>query len=363
MINNLSLKNFKAFEELSLPLGGFNLLAGLNGMGKSTVIQALLLLKQSFTSPTNQSLLLNGEYTQLGFGKDVLYENATEDVIGIGVNTDKASYALSFRYEADNDKLKAVGTVPAPGEMLTLLDRIFHLSAERITPQTSYSITAPETADRRDFGKNGVYALQYLEKNGSVPVRNKALLLGDESQNSLLRQVSMWMDAITPGANVEVLVNKTLQSAELRYSFRHGVEVTNSYRSMNVGFGLTYVLPVIVQLLAAEAGDILLVENPEAHIHPAGQSMLGELMARAASYGVQIIVETHSDHFLNGLRVAVKRGVLPAEQVRLFYFQKDPEDSYRHTVTSPVIGSDGQLDHWPKGFMDEWENMLLELLQ
>lgn len=363
MINNLSLKNFKAFEALSLSFGSFNLLAGLNGMGKSTVIQALLLLKQSFTSPANQLLLLNGEYAQLGFGKDVLNENAAEDIIGIGVDTDKDSYALSFRYEADSDKLKAEGAAPAPGEMLTLLNRIFHLSADRITPQSSYSITAPETVDRREFGKDGVYALQYLEKNGSVSVKNKALLLGDESQDSLLRQVSMWMEAISPGTNVEVLVNKALQSAELRYSFRHGAEATNSYRSINVGFGLTYVLPVIVQLLVAEPGDILLVENPEAHIHPAGQSRLGELMARAASCGVQIIVETHSDHFLNGLRIAVKRGVLPAEQVRLFYFQKDSEHGYRHTVTSPVIYSDGQLDHWPKGFMDEWENMLLELLQ
>ncbi len=363
MINHLSLKNFKAFEALSLPLGSFNLLAGLNGMGKSTVIQALLLLKQSFTSPSNQLLLLNGEHAKLGFGKDVLYENAAEDVIGIGVDTDEAGYDLSFQYESDSDKLKAVGAAPAAGEMLPLLNRIFHLSADRITPQSSYSITAPETVERREFGKDGVFALQYLEKNGSVSVRNKALLLGNPSQDSLLRQVSMWMEAITPGTNVEVLVNKTLQSAELRYSFRHDKEVTNSYRSMNVGFGLTYVLPVIVQLLTAEPGDILLVENPEAHIHPAGQSRLGELMARVASYGVQIIVETHSDHFLNGLRVAVKRGVLPAEQVRLFYFQKEPEHGYRHTVTSPVIGSDGQLDHWPKGFMDEWENMLLELLQ
>ena len=363
MIHNLSLINFKAFDALSLSLGNFNLLAGLNGMGKSTVIQALLLLKQSFTSPANQALLLNGEYAQLGFGKDILYENATEDLIGIGVKTDNASYDMSFQYEADSDKLKAVGAVPAPGEMFALLNRIFHLSADRITPKSSYSITAPETVDKRDFGKDGVYALQYLERNGSVPIKNKALLLGDESQNSLLRQVSKWMEIISPGANVEVLVNKALQSAELRYSFRHGTEVTNSYRSVNVGFGLTYVLPVIVQLLAAEPGDVLLVENPEAHIHPAGQSRLGELMARAASCGVQIIVETHSDHFLNGLRLAVKRNVLPAGQVRLFYFQKNPENGYRHTVTSPVIGSDGQLDHWPKGFMDEWENMLLELLQ
>lgn len=48
-------------------------------------------------------------------------------------------------------------------------------------------------------------------------------------------------------------------------------------------FGITYVLPLIIALVSAKEGDIILVENPEAHIHPAGQSMLGELIARAGA--------------------------------------------------------------------------------
>lgn len=363
MIDKLILENFKAFEKLTLSLGTVNLLTGLNGMGKSTVLQALLLLKQSFSSPANQQFLLNGDYIQLGWGKDVLYENATEDEIGIFIASGGEMYNIKMRYDADSDRLAALGIEPMLDCLRQILEHVYYLSAARITPQYSYAITNGQTVGRRDFGRDGVYALQYLFEHGSSKLKRTDLVLGEDSQNSLLRQASLWMNYITPGTNIEVLMNRALQSAELNYSFREGDYMSNAYRSINVGFGLTYVLPIIVQLLTAEPGDILLIENPEAHIHPAGQSRLGELVSRTGAGGVQVIVETHSDHFLNGVRLAVKRGRISPEVVRLFYFSKDEADGFKHTVRTPMIHSDGQLDQWPKGFMDEWENMLLELLQ
>ena len=362
MILKLNLDNFKAFRHLELSFSGVNLLTGLNGMGKSTVLQSLLLLKQSFSNPANRYLLLNGEYVQIGRGKDILYENAENDMIGIGIETDTNTYGFRFSYMSESEKLKISEGSLLPGELNQFLEQIYYLSAARIIPQSSYPITDAEIVNGRDFGKDGAYALQYLEEHGSEPVKNKRLLLGDDSQNSLLRQASLWMNYITPGINVEVQVNRAMQSADLRYSFREGMMKTNSYRSLNVGFGLTYVLPIVVQLLTAEAGDILLFENPEAHIHPSGQSRLGELAARAGSSDVQIIVESHSDHFLNGLRLAVKRNMIPVEKMKLFYFYKDQEN-FTHSVVTPAMYPDGQLDQWPSGFMDEWEKMLLELLE
>ena len=85
-------------------------------------------------------------------------------------------------------------------------------------------------------------------------------------------------------------------------------------------------------------------------------------MAAAGAGGVQIILETHSDHVLNGIRVAVKKGKINPEKTGLFYFYKDIEDSYRHKVMCPVLDENGRLDEWPAGFFDEWDNALLELL-
>jgi len=128
-----------------------------------------------------------------------------------------------------------------------------------------------------------------------------------------------------------------------------------------VGFGLTYSLPILVACLSAPVGALLLIENPEAHLHPQGQTKLGELLAICASDGVQVIVETHSDHVLNGIRLAVKKDLLAAADVQLCYFTRDVKtgDCY---IESPSVLPDGQLTNWPKGFFDQWEKSLDALL-
>lgn len=152
------------------------------------------------------------------------------------------------------------------------------------------------------------------------------------------------------------------RTAELRYEYIEGREKTNSYKSVNVGFGITYVLPVVAALVSAKPGDMILLENPEAHIHPKGQRMLGELIAAAGAGGVQVIVETHSDHVFNGIRVAVKKGRLKSEHTGVFYFYKDINDAYKHKEICPVLDENGRLNEWPEGLFDEWDNALLELL-
>jgi hypothetical protein len=106
------------------------------------------------------------------------------------------------------------------------------------------------------------------------------------------------------------------------------------------GFGLTYVLPVIVLILKAKPGDFIIVENPESHLHPAGQAKIAEMYAIAANNGVQIIVETHSDHFLNGVRVATKNKVIAPDKSQIYFFEKQ-KDSL-DTVLRPIKTLDFQ---------------------
>ena len=124
-------------------------------------------------------------------------------------------------------------------------------------------------------------------------------------------------------------------------------------RAPNAGFGISYALPIVVAALRAEVGGLLLVENPEAHLHPAGQSKIGDFLARIAADGVQIFLETHSDHVLNGIRVAVANGsaALLPEQVVIHFFRA--EDDEGPTLQSMELGRTGQLSAWPDGFFDQ----------
>ena len=114
--------------------------------------------------------------------------------------------------------------------------------------------------------------------------------------------------------------------------------------------------------LTPQKGDIVILENPEAHIHPAGQRKLGELIAQVGQSGVQIIVETHSDHIMNGIRVAVKKQIVEKEKTNFVYFYKDSEDNYSHKCILPQIDKNGKFNKWPEGFFDEWDNSLIDLL-
>ena len=113
---------------------------------------------------------------------------------------------------------------------------------------------------------------------------------------------------------------------------RAGDVASRNYRATNVGFGLSYVLSVLLALLSPP-GTLCLIENPESHLHPRGQTKLAELAARAAKAGVQVFAETHSDHFMDGVRIAVKDGILRPEETSFHYFGTERQS--KSIVTSP----------------------------
>lgn len=101
------------------------------------------------------------------------------------------------------------------------------------------------------------------------------------------------------------------------------------HKPANVGFGYTYILPIIVSGLIAQKGQILIVENPEAHLHPKAQSEIAKFLALVASCGVQIYIESHSEHILNGLRIStlIDSIDITKDDVQIFYFIEEKESS------------------------------------
>ena len=371
MIDGLRLQNFKCFQDQSINFGKITLLSGLNGMGKSTVLQALLVLRQSFQQGAlaQEGLALNGELVCLGTGKDVLYEGASEEeeIVGLLLSAQKVESSWQFAYKAEADLLRLVQDMPNYADILAtslFTDDFQYLKAERIGPRTSFAVSDYIVNRHRQIGTRGEYTAHFLSVYGEDGIAVDALAHSTARSRSLRHQTEAWLSVVSPGIQVEVVQHRGMDIVNLQYSFATGRHVSNSYRATNVGFGITYTLPVLTAILSSKPGSLLLLENPEAHLHPRGQVHIGELLALAAANGVQVIVETHSDHVLNGLRVAVHGGKIAPVDVHLHYFGRYDKDGLAvHEVVQPRIDRNGRIDRWPDGFFDEMDRSLMTLLE
>ncbi|MCK4517426.1 DUF3696 domain-containing protein, partial [Candidatus Babeliales bacterium] len=129
-------------------------------------------------------------------------------------------------------------------------------------------------------------------------------------------------------------------------------------RPSNIGYGLTYAFPVIISGLLAKPKQILIIDSPEVHLHPLGQSQMGQFLAKVAAAGVQVIIETHSDHVINGIRLSVKNKDILPEKVAIHFFNH--QDTIPRAI-SPLIDSQGNLSEWPEGFCDQSEKDYAQL--
>lgn len=370
MLRKLGLKNFKAFSELELPFGSLTLLSGLNGSGKSSVLQSLGLLRQSYDSEdlTRGELDLNGPLVSIGTGRDVLYQSFVDPEIGIWCEFAIPGYVetLEWKARAEVDADVLLCDQVAREQLLdrhNLFGRGFQfLRADRITPSVTFPMSQHTVVHDRSLGPRGEYTAHFLLKFGAELVVAPSLRVSiDDAGASLLAQVNAWMQHVSPGVRVEPVGVPMTDLVRLAYSFRgEKASYGDPLRPTNVGFGLTHVLPILAGCLAAEPGTLVVVENPEAQLHPLGQAAMGRLLALTAALGVQVIVETHSDHVLNGIRLAVKQGHLEPSRTLLHFFSRQPGEA--GTFETPTIAPDGRLSYWPSGFFDQWERSLDQLL-
>lgn len=222
---------------------------------------------------------------------------------------------------------------------------------------------SPHIRDLKSLGHHGEFAVHFIAVNGAKDLEIEALRHQKAVSGTLLSNIEAWMSDITPGLKIKAVAQPQFNSVSLSYSFNQGKDTTEDFKPQNVGFGLSYVLPVVTSILSAAKGDLLIIENPESHLHPAGQSLMGKLCSIAANNGVQLIVESHSDHFLNGIRVAVKQKVVAADDVKVFFLQRDVHNSiHASEVMYPNIDDEGRIDCWPEGFFDQWDKELDHLL-
>lgn len=371
MLNLIDLHLFKCFESLKLPLSNLTLLSGTNASGKSSILQALALLSQTMRDHEwSKRLMLNGSLISLGTVSDVVDKVNGRRSFGIGIEG-RSGYAR-WEFSGDRSEMSmSIDSVDAGSGVVKSFENmqymlpyysstndtrqiaknllnLTYITAERVGPREFYKLSDPQSAPV--VGSSGEHAVGVLHLGRDALVANELALPGVPPNR--LRQVEARMQTFFPGCGIDVqqIANANSVSLGIRTS-----EGTDYHRPINVGFGITQVFPLVVAALSAEKNDLLLIENPEVHLHPSGQVKMGFFLAKVASSGVQVIIETHSDHILSGIRRAVKAELLAPDEVSLHFFNDRSQLSSKQQVESPLINKHGDIDFWPEGFFDQFD--------
>jgi predicted ATPase len=215
-----------------------------------------------------------------------------------------------------------------------------------------------------NVGVKGELTANVLSKNKDHLVHEKLRIKEKVNEGILIKniapslfvQTGEWLNNILDNQGIKVIVEETATNIII-LSFK--LNQSQTIKPSNVGFGYNYVLPIIVSGLIAKEGEILIVENPEAYLHPKAQSQLAKFLAKVSSRGVQVFVESHSEHILNGIRVATLRSDIDMsnEDVSVLYFQN------QKTVVQLPIEKDGSIKNWVDGFFDQQELDLSEIFK
>lgn len=362
MITEIKLKNFKCFqEEQSFPLGKLNLLTGVNGRGKSSFLQSLLLMYQSLSrNGSLNHLLLQGEYVDLGSFSDIKNSSTPQSVpVTFSFSYNKQGVITTSFLNFENDPEHPRSLMRKTTEVLdeqtlcSILQRIHYVGADRRGPVKF--VEKVELPLFRHTGCNGEYTYELLAQSKLLDLHvNEKLYLGEDS-NSLLQQTQEWMSYILDGARLSIKGNE--EDSSVLYLLLNNRDESTQYKPTNTGFGYSYVLPLIVTGLLANPGEIVVIENPEAHLHPKAQSRLTEFFSKVASTGVQVFIESHSEHILNGIRIATLKSEIDINHndVSIFFFSSD------FRIVPIILKDDGKISNWEKGFFDQDEEDILLL--
>lgn len=371
MITEVSLEAFKCFKSLkSIELKRVNLFLGCNGRGKSTFLQSLLLLAQSIDSEKRlKQVEMNGRFLELGNFDDVQCAFTTINPTICFKTDDKEENTIQVKFTKFYNKEQWGKIISFIVDGKELVQQIGGAKGSN-EDVGDYSIGSTSTLSGLSQLHNVYFVtadrmgpVDSIKKNDNLP-DNQIGVHGEYMLNDLFRKDPDFMDLliretsfVLSGASIKMEKDGKDNIRLLIDSVNNGV----GFRPTNVGFGYSYVMPVILTVLGAEKGAKIFMENPEAHLHPGAQSRLMDFIIRyALKKDLQMFIETHSDHLVNSLRIAVKEKLLDKNQARIIFFDRNGSDSPINTQIK--IDHEGNLSEYPDGFMEEWGIQLSKLI-
>lgn len=413
MLTRIRLQNFKSWADSGwVELGGITGLFGANSSGKSSFLQAILLMKQTVDSPDREQVLDLGDergLVELGAFEDLLHDQRSPLGLGFAWIFPEARFPRdgdvkrefefettirrsetgnatleSFEYAIDSRRfivesspqrdlisfwlggevllnrepvrsgtrksygfptsvveLQAEFFNPRDYELLfeEQFNRIRYLGPLREHPRRGYTRTGVRPSD---VGQRGEKVVDAILSNGDGSGSS------EEQGERTLELVATWLkrlglvesfeiEPVAPGHNLhQVWVRRSKGSRRVVLP--------------DVGFGVSQILPVIALCFYAPSGSTVLLEQPEIHLHPSVQAGLADVLIDAMNRGVQIVVESHSEHLLRRLQRRVAEERVRPEDVRLYFVE---HDGTRSSIRHLEMDTYGNIANWPEGFFGD----------
>ena len=358
-IKRIEVEGFKSLaKKTSIDLRPLTILAGANSSGKSSIMQPLLLFKQTLEAPFDPGpLLLNGPHVRFTaseqllskpkakrfsfgiFGQGASLESTFDQVKGNGLDllsahfnsgTDESFVERGQKGAVRNRCFFKPTSLHAASanDFLVLMGSAIHIPGLRDHAERTYAISGVGPAFPGPFDKytaSIIYSWGKNTRNLSSDLQHLGLTSGVQARR--LNDVE-----------IELLVSRTEGGKDL-------VSVAD------VGLAVSHVLPVLVGLLVAKPHQLLYIEQPEIHLHPRAQHALAKPFAEAAKRKVTTVVETHSSLFLLGIQSLIAKGELDPSLVILHWFDRNPKTGIS-SVTSVKPDKTGVFEDWPVDFDD-----------
>lgn len=333
MIEQIIIDGYKSIRHATISIQPLNLLTGLNSSGKSSLIQSIRILDRL---ARKKDPVLPEES---GDEKDIrnIFEPSLEIKAIYGI---EGEYTITYSHRSEDN---------------SSFPKVIYVGVDRLGPSIYY-----KSLPNNDMDPQGHNVLKCIEYYSSQPDPLPEILVPEECEGEGFRFVVQgWLKQISPG--VKFNIEKISGTDAYRATY-------NDFSPYNVGYGLSYSLSIIVAVLMGvqQKNSIVLLENPEAHIHAKGQVAFADLICRAVEAGAQIVVETHSDHVFDGVRIYAKEHKGFCDKTNILWFRLVKENglsanSYSTVIDHPILTDDGTLDFWPvdmfSQFMDNAERL------
>ena len=430
MISKIHLKNFKALRDTGeLEIKPITFLVGPNSSGKTSLIQAILALRQTVRSQDPQTpLILDDEYINLGSYRDVVFKHNEKNEICIGFEADEKRWEIVFSvYRSGNNQgviyLKSLDfdgeNIPMPQkDRGKLVKKSINFSIIKKGRGGGHFIT---TKDEKNFDEQPIelskfYGIlfkkykdlgKYFDYLGAHP----SLLFANMIAGKLIEDIFKNIHHVGPsrdepertytatGASPsevgkwgEGSVNILLLEKDIREKVREWLKNfeisldfdleelmgksggSNIYKMMlsdpntktevslkDVGFGASQILPIIVEGFNAPKNALIMIEQPEIHLHPRAQGTMGDLLVDIANFNEKkIIVETHCDLLIRRVCKNILQGNIDQADVVIYYFEPTESGTEIKTIT---INKNGQFENFPDGFFEESFEEAMEMAE
>lgn len=368
MLKRMRLENFRAFKQVEIKFAPITLLIGANSTGKSSILQALLLLKQSLRGGDYRvPLSFNGPLVNLGSleetawqgRKSLYFQLEWDDYRGIGFRVAyKKQTGLTvseFRFLSGREWYRlpkeATGVEP------------WYFSFE--PSKSGQGLDEDKRSSLVNLNSTLASFFQRLRYIGPLRMPARETYLSGERPESVGPDARNLIPFLRHRPDVMWSIARWLQERDLADGLalremargRWAVYIIERrgrwVNLVNTGFGYSQLIPVLAEIFGAPEGSLILVEQPELHLNPRLAIWMGDVLITAIRQGKSLLVETHSEHIVLRLRRRIAEGELKSEELALYFTTRSLEEGKSFLQRIPLDKSGQLIKKWPEDFWGE----------